>query len=53
MLCLRGPCGVCCCMLCVFWAEHRRLEGLFVLMKVLVRFKWHVFGVLMDIRLLF
>ena len=34
----RAPCGVCCCMLCVSWAEHWRLEGLFVLMKVLVRF---------------
>ena len=48
----RALCGVCCCMLCVSWAEHWRLEGLFVLMKVLVRSEWHVFGVLMDIRLL-
>jgi hypothetical protein len=32
----RALCGVCCCMLCVFWAEHWRLEGMFVLMKVLV-----------------
>ena len=25
----RAPCGVCCCMLGVFWAEHDwRLEGM-------------------------
>jgi len=48
----RTPCGVGCCMLRVFWAEHWRLEGMFVLMKVLVHFEWQVFGVLMDIRLL-
>jgi len=41
----RAACGVCCCMLCVSWAEHWRLEGMFVLVKVLVCFKWHVFGV--------
>jgi hypothetical protein len=40
----RAPCGVCCCMLCVSWAEHWRLKGMFVLMKVLVRFGWHIFG---------
>jgi len=34
----RAPCGVCCCMLCVSWAEHWRLEEMFVLMKVLVCF---------------
>jgi hypothetical protein len=39
-------------MLCVFWAEHWRLEGMFVMVKVLVHFEWHVFGALMDIRLL-
>jgi hypothetical protein len=38
-------------MLCVSWAEHWHLEGMFVLM-VLVRFEWHIFGVLMGIRLL-
>jgi len=48
----RDPCGVCCYMLCVFWAEHWRLEGMFVMVKVLVHFEWHVFGALMDIRLL-
>ena len=35
-----------------FLAEYWRLEGMFVLMKVLVRFEWYIFGVLMDIRLL-
>jgi hypothetical protein len=45
-----APCKVC-RMLCVSWAEHWRLEGMFVLV-VLVRFKWHVFGFLMDIWLL-
>ena len=47
----RGSCRVCCCMLCVSWAEHWRLEGKFVLM-VLVCFEWHVLGVLMGIWLL-
>ena len=44
----KAPYGVCCCMLCVFWAEHWRLEGLFVLLKESVRFEWHVFGALMN-----
>ena len=47
----RAPCGVCCCRLEVFWAEHWRLEGIFVLM-VLVRFEWYIFGDLMGIQLL-
>ena len=44
----KAPCGVCCCMLCVSWAEHWRLERMFVLMKVLVRFEWYIFGALMG-----
>jgi hypothetical protein len=47
----RAPCGVCCWKLCVSWAEHWRLEGMFVLM-VLVRFEWYIFGDLMGIRML-
>ena len=43
--------GVCFCMLCFSWAEHWRLEGMFVLM-VLVSFEWYIFEVLMGIWLL-
>ena len=47
----RTLCGVCCCMLCIFWAKYWHLEEMFVSM-VLVRFEWKIFGVLMGIRLL-